>query len=486
MAMIGVGDKEHVISPIAAGGLHLPVYRDPQELKKRRNRLAQRKHREPPKKSFRLSFSALEKAKMYVGLGANTSTNSGQHHAPEASSAHCKTASLPGTTFTQHQLEASTNQNPYTIYQRGEMVSAIDFPMPGSPESASDSGQLPGLEQHMMPISEAPFDNVGTTFLPENRGMQQNLVAQTYRGFRSQNDSALVYEMPQQQPPQCQPQAARPSHTGAQVEVSRPLVPAPHFFPPTMSSSNSTRKTYNSFVAPNSDPGFSGENQDQTSSNSSSQLRSEADTESSSAPSGLPGTPDSIPDPEDLETRFESIIKAVEEAGFESIDDMSTQYYTATFKEDTVSHWAQSRSRSRSLHAFLATLHASTNNWSDREVQGYQRQIAEAAESVYVTELSYAREDIMQDGDRRSQALGQKASSPVSQTATKIQSLWQLLAEMQLSQDFKQKKTMAREKVSFSMATLAIFLNIPIQRGTHQATYTRTCRCRKLGHFWLS
>lgn len=253
-----------------------------------------------------------------------------------------------------------------------------------------------------------------------------------------------------------------------------------------MSSPNSTRKSYNSFVAPNSDPGFSGENQDQINSNSSSHTRSEADTELSPAPSGLPETPVSIPDAEDLEARFESVIKAVEEAGFESIDDMSAQYYTATFKEDTVSHCAQWRSRSRSLHAFLASLHASTNNWSDREAQGYKQQIAEAAESLYVSELSYAREDIMQDEDRRSQALGQKASSPVSQTVTSVQSLWQMLAEMELSQDFKQKKTMAREKVSFSMATLAIFLDFPIQIGTDQATYTRSCRCRKLGHFWSS
>lgn len=458
--MIGVGEQEHVISTIVTGGLRLPVYHDPQELKKRRNRLAQRKHREPPKKPFRTSFSALENAKVSAGLRANASTNSGQHDAPEETSAHRKTSSLPGTTLTQHQSEASKNQIPCTIYQSGEMTSAMDFPMPGSPESANDSGQLPDLEQHMIRISEAPFDNVGTTFLPENLGMQQDLVAQAYRGFLPQNDPSLVYEMRQQQPPQCQPQAARPSHTGAEVEVSRPLLQTPLFFPPNMSNANSTRKPYNSFVAPNSEPGSSGKIQDQTTSNSSCHMRSETDTESSSAPSGRPETPDSIPDTEDLEARFESVISAVEEAGFESIDDMSAQYYTATFKEDTVSHWAQSRSRSRSLHVFLATLHASTNNWSHREVQGYQRQIAEAAESLYVGELSYAREDIMQDGDGRSQDLGRKASSPVSQTATSVQSLWQTLAEMQLSQDFKQKKKMAREKVSFPNGYFGhIFLN---------------------------
>ena len=53
--MIGVGGQEHGVSTISAGGLHLPVYQDPQELKKKRNRLAQRKHRDresPSVKSF--------------------------------------------------------------------------------------------------------------------------------------------------------------------------------------------------------------------------------------------------------------------------------------------------------------------------------------------------------------------------------------------------------------------------------------------------
>ncbi|KAL9064214.1 MAG: hypothetical protein Q9161_009008 [Pseudevernia consocians] len=482
--MIGLGEQDHLISNITAGGVHLPVYQDPQEAKKRRNRLAQRKHRETPKKSCGTSSNPLEKAKVSVGLRASTISNSSQHDAPDETSVHCRTSSLPEKLLTQHQSEASINHIHYTTYQSGEIVSAMDFPLPGSPESLSDTTQLPDLEQHLRPTSEASFDNVGTAFLAEDLGMRQDLVAQAYKGFMSQNDSSMVYEMPQQQPPQCQPQVAQPSHTRAEAEVSRPLPqthhPFPstqpsrtraeaevsrpllqthHFFPPAMSTSNITRKSSNSFVAPNSDPVSSGENNDQTNSDRSSHTRCEADTESNSAQSGLPETPDSIPDAEDLEARFESIIRAVEEAGFKSIDDMSAQYYTATFKEDTVSHWAQSRSRSRSLHAFLASLHASTNNWSDREVQGYRQQITEAAESLYVSELSYAKEGMMQNEDRRSQALGEKASSPISQTAMSVQRLWQMIADMELSQDFKQKKTMVREKVSFSVASLDLSLH---------------------------
>lgn len=358
------------------------------------------------------------------------------------------------------------NQNLYTTYQSGEMVSAMDFSLPGSPENASESGHLPDLEQHMMPMSEASFDNHGPAFLPESLGMRQDLMAQAYRGYQSQNDPSLVYEMPQQQLSQCQPHAARPSH------AIRPLVQTHHSFPPVMSTSNATQMSHSSFVPPKSDQSSSGENQDQINSNSSSK----SDNGSSSALSGLPETPNSITDTGDLEARFETVIKAVEEAGFESIDDLTTQYYTANFKEDTVSHWAQSRSRSRSLHAFLASLHASTNNWSDREVQGYRQQITEAAESLYVSELSYARKDIMQNRDTRSQIQGEKASSPVTQSAMSVQSLWKMIAEMELSQDFKQKKTMMREKVSFPMATSS-------PKYFEHATYKEGCRCRRLGHF---
>ena len=374
-------------------------------------------------------------------------TNSRQHDAPEETSTHCRNPPLPEKTITQHQSESPINQIPYAPYQSGEMVSTMDFELPGSPESASDSGQLLDLEQQMIPVSEASFDNAGTAFLPENLCMRQDLVA--YREFPSQDYSSLVYEFPQQQPPLYQAQAAQPSRTRAEAEVSRPALQTHHPFPSTQPSPMRTEAEVSRPLL---------QTRHAHSPAQSSPTRAEADTESNLAQSALPETPDSTPDAEDLEARFERVIKAVQEAGFEGIDDMSAQYYTATFKEDTVSHWAQSRSRSRSLHAFLASLHASTDNWSDREIQGYRQQIMEAAESFSVSELSDAREDIIQNEDRRSLALGENASSPVSQTATSVQSLWQTIAEMELSQDLKQKKRMLREKVCFPI-TLDISLN---------------------------
>ena len=337
------------------------------------------------------------------------------------------------------------------------MVSPMHFDLPGSPESASVSGQLLDMEQQMLPISETSFDSAGIAFFPEDMCLRQDLVVDT--GYPLQDYSSLVHEYPQQQLPQYHPQAAQSSRTRGEAEEPGPLVQINHLFSPIMSTSNTARRSYNSIVAPHFKPVYRGENQDETNSNNISHTRSEADTESSLAQSALPETPDSIPGAEDLEARFENLIKAVQEAGFESIDDMSAQYYTATFKEDTVSYWAQSRSRSRFLHAFLASLHASTNHWSDREIQGYRQQIMEAAESFHVSELLDAREDSIQDEDRRSQALGEKASSPVSQTAMSVQSLWQTIAQMELSRDFKQKKAMLREKVCFPMTTLDIPLN---------------------------
>ena len=282
------------------------------------------------------------------------------------------------------------------------------FDLPGSPESVKFADQPLEMEQQMIPILETSFDSAGTAFFPEHLCLPQDLVVNMI--FPSQSYPSLVHEFPQQQPPQYQVQDAQPSTRAefevskqilpthhpisstqpspmrAEAEVSRsllqtrlssslnpssptraeaegpgPLAQTAHLFSSTMSPSNTTRISYNSIVAPSFNPVHQGETQDQPNSNNISRTRSEADTESNLAQSALPETPDIIPNAEDLETRFENLIKAVQEAGCESIDDMSAQYYTATFREDTVSYWAQSRSRSRFLHAFLASLHASPN-----------------------------------------------------------------------------------------------------------------------------
>jgi hypothetical protein len=136
----------------------------------------------------------------------------------------------------------------------------------------------------------------------------------------------------------------------------------------------------------------------------------------------------------DLESRIQHIIRAVQEAGFESIDDMATQYYTAQFEEDTASYWAQSLSRSHSLYTFLSSLHRSTSAWSERDIQRYRQQILAAAESLYASEIDTAKnaKDVA------------RPPTPVSS----VEALWRMMGDMELDQEAKEKKMAIREKVS--------------------------------------
>lgn len=144
----------------------------------------------------------------------------------------------------------------------------------------------------------------------------------------------------------------------------------------------------------------------------------------------------------DLESRIQHIIRAVQEAGFESIDDMATQYYTAQFEEDTASYWAQSLSRSHSLYNFLSSLHRSTSGWSDRDIQRYRQQILTAAESLYASEIDSAKH--MKDE-------GVRPPTPVSS----VEALWRMMGDMELDQESKVKKMAIRERMPETWSLLA-------------------------------
>ena len=104
-------------------------------------------------------------------------------------------------------------------------------------------------------------------------------------------------------------------------------------------------------------------------------------------------TPPSIFTLNNLESRFERLLKAITEAGFESIDDAAMQYNTSSFKQDSLCFWVQERSQRRSLIPFLEGLHKSAKNWSTRDVQGYKNHIGAVAEKWYVDEFLNARRD---------------------------------------------------------------------------------------------
>jgi hypothetical protein len=149
-----------------------------------------------------------------------------------------------------------------------------------------------------------------------------------------------------------------------------------------------------------------------------------------------------------LETRFEHVIKAVEECGFKSIDDMSAQYYTAAFKEDTAPFWAQSRSRSRSLPGLLASLHDSTKTWTTRDIQNYKQQVANMAEDIYVGELSTAKQNIRNEKEMWNR---QETMSTAEQSDRIVENLWAAISDIEHSPELKQKKTMIRESVSIAI-----------------------------------
>ncbi|MCJ1403420.1 hypothetical protein MMC11_006643 [Xylographa trunciseda] len=112
-------------------------------------------------------------------------------------------------------------------------------------------------------------------------------------------------------------------------------------------------------------------------------MQVEAPSPSSSAPGPTarpPPTPKTHPDftsPTNLETRFEHILDAVNEAGFDSIDNMP----------HTTLHLAQATSRSRNLRRVLATLRESAVHWTSAEAQGYREEIVRSAETIYVEEV---------------------------------------------------------------------------------------------------
>lgn len=108
-----------------------------------------------------------------------------------------------------------------------------------------------------------------------------------------------------------------------------------------------------------------------------------------------------------LETRFERILKLVEEAGFDTLDGMAAAYYTAKFQPDSRAHYAQFQSRTRYLRPFLQAINVNSTDWPRREAAGYKDGIARSAVGVYVEELVSLRQ-------RQQQQQTREAGSPAS------------------------------------------------------------------------
>ncbi|KAF6221645.1 hypothetical protein HO133_001613 [Letharia lupina] len=87
-------------------------------------------------------------------------------------------------------------------------------------------------------------------------------------------------------------------------------------------------------------------------------------------------------------TRFQTIIDAVQAAGFESFDAAVSGYYTHAFEKNSAADLAQKTSRARRLAGVMTSLHESSATWTLWEARGYRHQVVEAAESIYSSEVT--------------------------------------------------------------------------------------------------
>ena len=94
----------------------------------------------------------------------------------------------------------------------------------------------------------------------------------------------------------------------------------------------------------------------------------------------------------DSGSEFENILNVIEDAGFDSVDMMTAQYYSANFRPNSIAQLAQANSRSRDLRQLIQALQKTTPYWSKQETQAYEEEIIQSAKSICLAELSDFRE----------------------------------------------------------------------------------------------
>ncbi|KAI1415825.1 hypothetical protein F5Y13DRAFT_186681 [Hypoxylon sp. FL1857] len=90
---------------------------------------------------------------------------------------------------------------------------------------------------------------------------------------------------------------------------------------------------------------------------------------------------------EDEAARFERVLEAIDEAGFDSVDSMMAAYYTSVFPYGSPAHSAQSLSKKRHLRRLLAALHESAKGWDAQELQNFREGIMRSAEDILIDEI---------------------------------------------------------------------------------------------------
>ncbi|CZR59324.1 uncharacterized protein PAC_09216 [Phialocephala subalpina] len=427
--MTGTLGEDSSVLNISARGWHLPLYQDPHELKKRRNRLAQHKHRQPDI--------------VAKGLATGSLTNMRQQSTPERTSSKCSASSTP-TTSARSPWEDQILHSPFSTDQTDGFAVSKVFSLPSSAERTS---ARPELEQCVARMWHPSFETLGTEPLPD-------LPLNTHGEYLHENNSTLAFEN-LEQGAQFRVQAGQPSQMRPLSEVLPFVSETYQSLEPQLSTMDQENKSYNSIDIQSSQAFISVGCQHKPEQKNNHQTTIEANLYTRAEFCHSTDLPNPNSKSEDLEVCFERIIRAIEEAGFESVDDMATQYYTATFKEDSLPYWAQSRSRSRSLPALLASLQEGIKNWTTRDAQLYRQQIMHSAEGFFVEEIIRAKQKTAQNLEvLRQQTCEEEASPPGDQTQMSVESLWKAITDLDFSQDFKRKKAMIREHMPETWSVL--------------------------------
>ncbi|KAI1379246.1 hypothetical protein F4677DRAFT_442972 [Hypoxylon crocopeplum] len=100
----------------------------------------------------------------------------------------------------------------------------------------------------------------------------------------------------------------------------------------------------------------------------------------------------------DQVSRFKKVLEAIDDAGFDSLDSMAAAYYTSVFPTGSPVHSAQALSKKRHLKRLLTTLHESAKTWDEQETQNFREGIMQSAEDILIDEMQSLDLNILKRG----------------------------------------------------------------------------------------
>ena len=99
----------------------------------------------------------------------------------------------------------------------------------------------------------------------------------------------------------------------------------------------------------------------------------------------------------ETEARLQLVLNTVRYVGFESLESMMLQYYTASLKTNAGLADLQRRGRQRDLRQLLMHLSEGTSPWPRREAQGFQEGVLAASERLIRSEAQEFARNTLDD-----------------------------------------------------------------------------------------